>query len=478
MVQKYADWRGSVLNRRRSMMVAGYVPETQRERLKVCEILAKYMAGHSADAYTDLSESHRKWWVDSALVYQLASLQADLVTLGMRASGVDPEQAKKTNDALRLCGWFRACRRIERECMGYGDAVVVPEWDAVANVPRLEVYMPGMWLPIDDRNAVLFWERKERDGEVFVQHYMMGKMATMEPDGKRARVDGAASAGLKEGWVKKEQPGRNDLPLQDRLPGDTFEPLPFSTLPVVAVHNGDVDIDGFGMSDFWPVLGLIDSYNEILTDERIAARFIVPTTTMWGDAPPRDKNNRPITEYEPGGMYYVGQNGGMTQGDTSTMLTAANAQRVQLFAGTIAGIRMCKAMVGDVGETSGRRDREVRLMYMPGKNKISAVREDRAPVWLRLRTLLDELWSEKDPAGYKAATGGVPLASVGLELDDILPEDVGERVNQVTAARGSGIMDRATGAAVVAKAMGVSTDPALMARLAEEEVKAAGMGFL
>jgi len=475
----YADWRGAVLDGRTTPRMADWVPEEQKRRLECADVLGRYFAGASLECLKDVAASHRENWTDTALVHRLADALAGLVLLGWRLKDDDEERAEHVNAWLVRSRIVAALRQAERISAALGDAVLVVRWDERKKHPIVETYFPSMYMPVGDTSAVIYWTRPEalyRD-KIYVEHYIVGSQGDLvEPD--RVRLTDTRMAGVKRGWVDtvERTSAGNPVALWDRLGAGVFEALHIDSLPVIHLPNGDTDMDGWGTSDFWSVLGLVDVYNELMADRRKGSKFLQPPIATWGDKPPIDKNGEPVINYAPNALYYVGQAGGMQVPDFSNMLKATHEEQEAVLADILQSIGLCKAMMGDVGEVSNRRDREVRLMYMPGVNKINARREERTPAWEKVLGLIRDVWLAHDKTGYTDMIGDRDITEMTMAMDPVLPEDVGEYVSQLTMVKNTGGIDRETYAKEALGAMGVSGDAAEIAKKAQGE-EAAGLGL-
>jgi hypothetical protein len=294
-------------------------------------------------------------------------------------------------------------------------------------------------------------------------------------DETRAMVTGRAMAGRRSGWVDETQRSAvgNETPLHERLNAAVGEPLLIDRLPLVHVPNGDTDIDGWGTSDFWQCLSQVDMYNELMTDRRKGSRFLQPPMVVYGERPPLGKDNKPSMSYKPNTIYYVGENGGMAVPDFTNMLKATHDEQVAVYGEILRALGLCKAMLGDVGDVSNRRDREVRLMYMPGVTKITNRREERMQYWRRILALLRDVWQAHDKEGYKKRLRDTDLAAMRIDMDDLLPEDVAEQVQTLTTARSGGAFDRVTYTDQVLQTMGIAGDATVIAAASAAEEGAA-----
>ncbi|MCX7003854.1 MAG: hypothetical protein NTV22_11350 [bacterium] len=481
MMQTYADWRGAVMDERTVPTVAGYIPEEHKRRMQCADVLCKYMAGASFECYQPehMTESLEENWVDTAPVYMLADALAGLTLLGFRLSGEDEDMAKTVQTWLLRSKTLVSLRQAERTCNATGDAVVLVRWNALRREPQVEAYLPGMYLPLGDASALLFWGRPEAKwrNKLFVEHYTVGSEGKVIEENK-VRVTGRTMAGVRSGWVdlNERTAAGNERELQDRLSPGVFSPLGIDRLPLVHIPNGETDMDGWGTSDFWQALGLVDMFNELMTDRRKGARFLQPPMVTWGDGPPLDKQNRPSIKYAPNSIYYVGATGGMTIPDFSNMLKATHDEQQAVWGDILRTIGLCKAMLGDVGDVSNRRDREVRLMYQPGRTKVLNRREERMQYWQRVLGLVADVWRANDAAGYKERMLDADMSTLSIECDDVLPEDVAEIVTTLTGVKNAGGLDRETYTGEAIKALGIAGDAAEIAAKAGQE-EASGLGL-
>lgn len=476
MTNTILDWRTKVLAGRSAQMMSEYIPEKEHRRMQVTDILARYMAADSSSCLSDLSASHQTWWTDTGLVYMLSGAFTDLTLYGARLVIEDADQDKLVRKELRRMRFWRLMRQAERFCSAYGDGVVEVRWDEDAKRPRLEVYMPSMYLKTET-GCVLFWTVPEKRDQVYITQYAVGKIGRPVGDGIEVDMTSADSVGMIEGWTAEDARSglRNVRPLDRRL-GNAYVPLPCSAVPVVVIPNGDQDINGFGVSDFWNALDLVDEHTEVVTDGRIGSQFLIPPIQISGERPPGvGADGKPSIEYEPGMMYWTGENGNMTVPDFTPMVKGANEQADRVWNDILKAVGLSPAAVGDVGEVSNRRDREVRLMYMPVENKIMARREDRLPYWESILARIAELWMANDAAGYEKVFGDINLAEVEIGLDDILPQDIAEYMSMLSQARNGGAMPRKLYAKEAFGALGINEDAELAAVDAAAE-EAAGFG--
>ena len=86
------------------------------------------------------------------------------------------------------------------------------------------------------------------------------------------------------------------------------------------------------------------------------------------------------------------------------------------------------------------------------------------------------MWQARDKESYSARLGAADLAAMRIELDEVLPEDVAERVTTLTTARTGGALDRETYSAEVLQTMGIAGDAGeIAAAAAAEESTALGI---
>jgi hypothetical protein len=469
-----SDYYGAILDKRMSVRLRDYIPVDDQRRMKACQVLGLYMYGSSKYAQANLAASYSADWVETGLVYKLATAMGDLVTLGMRPNVEDKKQLKKINMALSRCAWYRTVRKFVRDAGAFGDSIMEVGWDDQLRQPTLTIYLSAMYLPFPDRSGcVVFYGLPHVQDQIHVTMYFKGVRADKGPDGLVRMQAGAAdnqAVGVVSGWVDDTA----DKPLHERLKG-AGRMLPTTGIPVFHMPCGDVDRLGFGTSDFWSVLSLVDCYGEVVTDQRRASRFIIPPGVITGDQPPRGSSGEKEVQlnYKAQTFYYVGQTGDMKYMDNSTLMAAAEKRRVELFDQTVEGIGMCKAMLGNVGDVSNRRDREVRLMYMPGRNKVIQRREDVGIYLPAIQQAMEETWRAFDKRGYEDAFGSLSLGDMEWMYDDVLPEDVQERIAAIAASRSMGALDRETASRDVLGTLRIEGDAKKIAATAAAEESAA-----
>ena len=478
------DHRSQILDKRNVGLPASYIAKHDIRRMKSNTVLNYYYLGDSASAITELPDSLRENWTDPAPVYLLSSTFATLTTLGMRLmiDEIDEKVQKKIRKKLRRGKFFRKIREAARFASAFGDGIIEIVYDEKLKSPKLKSYHPSCFQRINDNEVILYWSDELHPEEIYVKHYVNGPVAQKikEKDGevtyKKLEETGI---GLKQGWVPKEvqnTPLGNEIPLQDRFTTDALhEALPGLTeIPVISLPNGDDDIYGFGVSDFWNVLGLVDNFVQLISDQKKQSLFLIPPIFTFGNLPPGKVNvetGKRETEYEPNQLYHLGENGGVEVPDFANMMKAGNIQRVVVWSDILINIGLAKAMMGDVGDVSNRRDREVRLMYMPGQTKIKNRRDDFLPYFDDIKDRMHELWIATDKKSYQEVFGTVDLKELEFGFDDILPADIKERVETINSVQDRAGFDKETYTREVVNILGIDGDPAEITKKATAESK-------
>ena len=475
------DHKSQILDKRNAGLPASYIPKHDKRRIESNSVLNYYYLGDSSSAITELADSLRETWTDPAPVYLLASTFATLTTLGMRLiiDKADEKIQKKIQKKLRRGKFYRKIREAARFASAFGDGIIEIVYDNKLKSPKLNSYHPSCFQRISDDEVILYWSDEDHPEEIYVKHYLKALIGKKVEKGVLInKLSEKVAIGLREGWVPEVQLTHlgNEIPLQDRFePGHLHKPLPGLTeIPVISLPNGDDDVYGFGVSDFWNVLGLIDNWVQIISDQKAQSLFLIPPIFTHGEKAPgkmNEKTGNRETEYEPHQLYHLGENGGVDVPDFANMMKAGNIQKDVVWNSILGTIGLAKAMLGDVGEVSNRRDREVRLMYMPGQTKIKNRREDYLPYFDDIKDRMHEIWTATDKKSYQEVFGSINLKELEFGFDDILPADIKERVETINSVQDRAGFDKETYTRELVNILGIDGNAEEITKKAAAESK-------
>lgn len=466
------DQYTQILNGRRMQHMSDTIyPKSEHRRIQAYQILDHYLCADSANAILELPDSLHTWWLDPGTMKAFAGVFAKLICKGLRLQPKDqqsPKQEKALNQWVQKTRLYRLLRQCCRDTSVYGDSVLQPVWDDALGMPKLDVLHPGWYVPFSQNRVVLIWLMSEDSKVYHIEDYMLGTRA-VEKDGA-LEVTTEKRVGMRMANIEYTEGNLGTKTLLEYLTGP-YTPVPFETIPVVHIKNGEEGGNGFGTSDFSTALDMMDTYHQILTDKRRQSRFMIPPIGVRGNvrfAAP-DANGVIKVQYEPGMFVGLGPDGGFDTPDFSALLTAANAEKDNVRVELLRACGITKAALGELGEVSNLRELEIKLIFAPIDNEVQDRRADFETPFMNCLKLIEELWLDKDKAGYNAVFGSTKLSEMELVYDEVMPLDVKGMLDSLVEIRPA--LDRETYTREVMAARGIKGDPAAVAAKAADEEK-------
>jgi hypothetical protein len=329
------------------LTIPSWVPQDHRRRLRAYELLEAYYKLCARrwinDTYS--AQRDRREYGDAYLLVEanLASVMGNdqkILVEGTSGDSPDPD-AVATRDLLTQ--WMDdenfelRMTEAERNAVKMGDGIYVVGWDSKKKRPRLRVYDPGFYFPVEDprsdedypEKVHIAYEYEEPKPGARLQNEKFVRRITWE---LRDVTPYPTPWGTAEEncfysdytWKLDDTRGDVwdfDLSRAVRIDADNV-PLGVDFIPVVHVPNMSLEGYIWGTSVIASVVQLLDDLVATDTDLQNASALTgAPIIGVSGATLPKDAEGH-VARYGPGDFLELGADGKLTYVDTATSLDA------------------------------------------------------------------------------------------------------------------------------------------------------------
>jgi hypothetical protein len=468
IVDQYIDQRTLILLNRSqglSIMQFPWLSPREARRLAAWRVLDMYYAGVSNGCIVGLKRSYDDNWQDSCAVYDVSNMWSDLVLQGL-AFGEEGTPALPGSVAwwATECGIFEALGEAEAMASYLGDVVVKVTFDSELGGVVLVPLHPG----------TVFWHSKVlasvvlevNEGDVYVEQYQ--------------KTPGGGCIWRNE-TVSKDKlttaMGNQASPM-DMITA-AWEKLPCTQIPLVHIPNRRAFDDGYGVSDFSRCLGIVDALSMNRTNQKVGEdKWALPPIFISGEDVvfAVDKETGVKTfRYDSGDLIPLGKNGNASMLGNSDMLAMLQGREDRLMVQILKSAGLTEVAAGSMGDVGNQRELQIKLMFGPIDRSVGKRRRAREPKLRSVMGISAEMWRGFSPNTYGARFGkGFDLAKVKFNWGALVPEDVQEKLSQLTTARNGGLIDRESAVTKASKLLGTEKTVAEQMAAIEAESAAAG----